>query len=74
MIKLIWFVAFIHNQAGPQVVNVSETTLFKDDKMCQAFGTTMKDRLADYTRGVAHLDWSDKVAVSFKCEANGDPS
>lgn len=74
MIKLIWFVAFVHAQAGPQVINIGETTAFKDDAMCQAFGKAMKDRLADYARGVLKMDWSDKVAVAFKCEPAGKPT
>ncbi len=74
MVKLVWFVAFVHAQAGPQVINIGETTAFADDAMCQAFGKVMKDRLADYARGVVKLDWSDKVVVAFKCEPDGDPT
>jgi hypothetical protein len=74
VIKLIWFVAFVHAQAGPQVINIGETTAFRDMAMCDAFGKVMKDRLADYARGVAKLDWGDKVAVAFKCEPAGDPA
>lgn len=68
MIKLIWFVAFVHAQAGPRVINIGETTVFKDMAMCEAFGKVMSDRVADYVRGLAKLDWSDSVAVQFKCQ------
>lgn len=74
MVKLIWFVAFVHLQAGPQVVRIGETTTFADDEACQAFGKVMSDRLSDYARGALKLDWSDKVAVQFKCEPNGNPT
>lgn len=74
MIKLIWFVAFVHVQAGTQVVTIGETTVFPDNARCALFGAEMKDRLADYARGVAKIDWTDKVAVSFKCEPNGKPA
>jgi hypothetical protein len=74
VIKLIWFVAFVHAQTGPQVIQVGETTLFRDDAMCQAFGAVMKDRLADYARGLAKLDWSDRVAIQWRCEPNGRPA
>lgn len=74
MIKLLWFAAFVHAQAGPQVITIGETTAFRDDAMCQAFGKVMKDRVADYARGVLKLDWSDKVAIAWKCEPAGDPT
>jgi hypothetical protein len=74
MIKLIWFVAFIHAQAGPQVVKIGETTTFDDVARCNVFGEAMRVRLADYARGALHLDWPDKIAVQFKCEPSGDPT
>ena len=74
MIKLIWFVAFVHIQAGPQVVRIGETTIFADQAKCEMFGADMKARLADYARGALHLDWPDKIAVQFKCEPSGDPT
>jgi len=74
MIKLIWFAAFVHAQTGPQVITIGETTLFKDRALCEAFGKIMSARLADYARGVAKLDWRDRVAVQFKCEPNGQPT
>ena len=73
MIKLIWFVAFIHAQAGPQVVAVQDSEKLKDEEQCTLYGEAMKDRFADYARGAAHLTWQDKVAVQFKCEPDGDP-
>jgi hypothetical protein len=74
MIKLIWFAAFVHAQAGPQIVPISETTVFSDRAKCEAFGNLMKARLADYARGAAKLDWKDRVAVQFKCEPSGQPT
>jgi hypothetical protein len=74
MIKLLWFAAFVHMQAGPQVITIGETTAFRDDAMCQAFGKAMQERVADYARGIAKLDWSDKVAIAWKCEPAGNPS
>lgn len=73
MIKLIWMVAFVHAQAGPQVIRISETTTFDDLARCKFFGEAMKDRLADYARGVIKLDWKDKIAVAYKCEPSGQP-
>jgi hypothetical protein len=74
MIKLLWFAAFVHMHAGPQVITIGETTAFRDEAMCQAFGKVMQERVADYARGIAKLDWSDKVAIAWKCEPAGEPS
>ena len=73
MIKLLWFAAFIGLQ-GPQVAEISESTTFADEETCQAFGKIMSDRLADYARGAAHLDWNIRVRVGFKCSPNGHPA
>jgi len=74
MIKLVWFVAFVHAQAGPGVMAIDETETFQDAAACDAYGASMKDRVADFARGVARLDWHDSLRVSFKCEPNGRPS
>lgn len=71
--KLVWFAAFITAQ-GPQVATISESTTFKDQAMCEAFGQVMSDRLADYARGGARLDWDSRVTVSWKCEPDGRPA
>lgn len=71
MYTLIWMVAFIHVQAGPQVVPVGETTTFPDEAACMAFGKDMSPRMMDYARGLAVLDWSDPVSVHFRCTQGG---
>jgi hypothetical protein len=74
MIKLLWVVTFVHAQSGPITGRVNETTLFANEAECKAFGESMKDRVADYARGAAQLDWKDYVAVKYSCQPNGDPA
>lgn len=71
MFKMLWLVAFIHPQEGPQVAPVPEITTFKDEAACEAFGKEMSPRMMDYTRGAAGLDWSIKVSVHYRCEMDG---
>lgn len=74
MYKMVWLVAFIHSQAGPQVAPIAETTTFKDEAACMAFGKEMSPRVMDYARGAAGLDWGDAVSVHYRCTDTSEKS
>ena len=71
MYVMMWLVAFVHAQSGPQVVPVGETTKFQNEAECMAFGQAMSTRMMDYTRGGAGLDWNDPVSVHYRCTPAG---
>ena len=71
--KLIW-VALVMTAQGPQVVPFIDETPFKADAECAAFGGEMKDRTADFVRGMFNVPWAAPVQVAFKCEPNGQPA
>lgn len=49
---------------GPQVVPFIDETQFKAGAECVAFGETMKDRTADFVRGMFDIRW-DAIALPF---------
>jgi hypothetical protein len=67
---LLWLVA-VMTANGPVTAKIAETTKFKSEAECIEFGRGMLPRVQDYGRGLMKLDWTDKVAAGFTCEADG---
>lgn len=69
---LIWTVAAMTAQ-GPAAIASKEKQAFADRPACETFARNHAPRMADWTRGLLHLDWSDPVQVTHRCALAGQP-
>lgn len=67
---LIWIVA-VMTVSGPVAIHSKEKTSFSGQAACEAYAKAHTGRMADYARGILHLDWTDDVLVTHRCVPAG---
>ena len=67
---LIWTIAAM-TANGPAVIQSKERGGFPDQAKCEEFAKAHTARMADYTRGLLHLDWDGRVSITHRCIPTG---
>lgn len=67
---LIWSVA-VMSADGPAVTQSRYPYPFDDRAACESFAKANVARIADYARGLLHLDLDEPIKVNHRCAPAG---